>query len=233
MGRRWRAAALALLVGCGRHGFGGDDDAGADAPGADAGGVADAPGADAGGCTAGTPADDFEAAGPPCGTWGFASRNGLTMARTRGDLVITPIGAPSPPDFAGCSLDNHTLVADAVVEVGAVLGGAGGYTNHKFYFAGGDAGVQVNGADGSIFAITDLGEGPHQPFDPIAMRYWRLRPEPTRLVVEVSAGDGAWTTLGSRDATGASLVGVLTFGAGRLASDATGEARFETFNICP
>ena len=240
MGGRWCAVALAL-AGCGRFGFGGDDDSsadapgGADAPGADGPGVVDGPGPDADGatCVPGTPADDFEGAGAPCGGWGFASRNGLVMARSSGELVITPMGAPSPPDFAGCTLDNYPLAADAVVEVTAVLGGSGGYTNHKFYFAGRNGGVQVNGLDSSIFLVTDLGEGPHQPYDPVAMRFWRLRPEPTRLVVELSSGDGAWTELGSRDATGVGLVGMLTFGAGRLASGATGDARFASFNLCP
>jgi hypothetical protein len=187
-------------------------------------------------CAPINPVDAFDPAPSPCGTWGMATQVGMTIARVNGALEITPpTTAPAASEFGGCTVSPTDFVGDIVVEVSSALSGQG-YTNSIFYIAAGYIGIGVDATDGMIFALVDpnlqMGK---RPFDPVAMRFWRLHPiGTTAATAEVSPDARTWTVLGMRTLLDQpATVGMWTFGAGRNVDGATGIARFESLNQCP
>jgi hypothetical protein len=185
-------------------------------------------------CTAMAPVDAFDPAASPCSTWGSVSMKGLTTARVNGALEIAPMATtPQSGDFGGCTISQYDLGGDILLEVSATLTGEG-YTNATFYFASAYFGIQTHAIDGMIYAIHDGTQAGSRPFDPVAMRFWRLHPTTSMVSAEVSPDARTWTVIGTRtllDQT--TTVGNFTFGGGRNATNATGIARFESLNLCP
>ena len=72
-----------------------------------------------------------------------------------------------------------------------------------------------------------------QPYDAIAMRWWRLRPVSTGIVGEYSPDGHVWTLLGSL--TGTTPTGIrIDIGAGTDLQEASpGTGAFRHLDICP
>jgi hypothetical protein len=72
------------------------------------------------------------------------------------------------------------------------------------------------------------------PYDPIAMRWWRLRPEADALVAEYGPDGLQWNELG-RDSAGAGLASAnlqIQLAVNAAQANAS-EARFATLDVCP
>jgi hypothetical protein len=184
-------------------------------------------------CTTFSPSDSFDG-GPACGPWGSSTTNGLDMTRTSGALAITPRATPATAtDFGGCTLSNYDMRAhDAFVEVTSVLDGDDAYTNIAYYYESSSTGVAV-ASNGMMHVIVADGSVRQRRYDPVAMRFWRIHVDGTRLRLQVAPDACAWVDLETRDVTDATLLGNLAFGAGRIGAAAAGTAQFASFNLCP
>jgi hypothetical protein len=159
------------------------------------------------------------------------------MTRTNGALEITPSATPSTAkDFGGCNLSNYDMRAhDAFVEVTSVLDGNDAFTNIAYYDDdddGSSTSIAV-ASDRMMHVIVADGSVRQTPYDPVAMRFWRIHVDGTRLRLQVASNVCAWVDLETHELTDATLVGKLAFGAGRTGAAATGTARFASFNLCP
>ncbi len=71
------------------------------------------------------------------------------------------------------------------------------------------------------------------PYDPVAMRWWRLRPIAGGIVGEVSRDGVSWQVLGTIQGTPAAQVTIDFTAACGIANPAPGMAVFQSFDLCP
>jgi hypothetical protein len=232
---RRRCLALIVAAACGRIGFearqpsgGGDDDGGGDAPASgDAG---------SGSCLDPGIGDSFDSA-TVC-DWGSASGSNTTLTQTGGALLMTPT-----PEIMGasgtCARSGVPFTAAGVfVEVSAIITN---FTSLEYVDgSGGDWGIETVGS-GVVLPIGptleffqasgEIGSG--VPYDPVAMRWWRMRPVGGFVVFETAPDGLHWTvvTTSTDPAPTLGLAQVGTFV--RTPGADPGVARFEGVDVCP
>lgn len=228
---RW-LVFVATAVGCGRIGYApraGPTD------GDPIDGVADGV-ADAVACSMPAVFDDFSAAGPPCGTWGFAT-NLVASARLASALHVAP-PAPATNQVANCTADGYAFDRGTFVEISSVITAPSGYVQlaafdpthaiEMIYYV--DSGKLEVADETGVRA--NLGAA---PYDPIAMRWWRLRRASGGMAAEYSPNGRSWIQLGFKPATSTMFTaGRVVFGAGYYATESSpGTTVIEGWNVCP
>ena len=216
--------ALAMVVmGCGRVGFAPLDGAPEIAYGCSDAGAA-------------TGFDNLGAG--PCQPWGSSTMNNATMVETDGELVITPSTTAGPTTYAGCFHFKKVPFVEVFADV----------THALDTTAAPDAytALQVFGADINTSAGYEMDHGKLEfrdlvagnviasaPYDPVAMRWWRIRPDGAAIVGEVSSDGSEWKELGRLHTPPPSSISI-NIGAGTTSLDAvpTG-ARIGSINVCP
>ncbi len=71
------------------------------------------------------------------------------------------------------------------------------------------------------------------PYDPVAMRWWRMRPITGGVLYETSPDASSWTLLATSNRPSSQAMQVTLFGGVGFAEAAPGAARFEAVNTCP
>jgi hypothetical protein len=226
---------LVVAAACGRIGFApllpsgdDDDDGGGDAPvSGDAG---------SGSCLDPGIGDSFDS--PTVCDWGSAAGNNTTLTQTGGALLMTP--APDIIDASGTCARSGVAFTPAGV-FAEVSGIVTNFTSLQFVDdSDGDWGIESLGSGlepivGSVLEVFqpsgEIGSG--TPYDPVAMRWWRMRPVGGVVVFE-TAPDGLHWTLVTTSTDPAPTLGLAQVGTFMRSPDADpGIARFEGIDVCP
>ncbi len=228
----WRCALLAGLVACGKIGFdaadggagpGGGDGSGSGSDGSGSGGVP--------GCIA--PGDGYTfPGGLPCGSWGTPIANNAGMSESNGSLSVTP-NANSAGAKGGCSRANVTFTAAGVfAEVQQTLDANAptAETALQLQFAG--TTVSMTATQG-VLECTDGTNMSNLPYDPVAERWWRIRPAGTDLAFDVSPDGSHWTELSTSQAPPATTATVQLVAFTTNGEPSPGVAIFDGIDVCP
>lgn len=167
--------------------------------------------------------------GSPCGTWGTPIAFDATLLEENGTLSISP-AANIAGAVGGCARTDVILgVGGVFVEISAPLPGTG--TTALEFSGRGAVGMHVRNG---ILAATDLLAVPAQiTYDPIAMRWWRIRIDGLLFDYEFSRDGKNWT-LFANSITQAFDSGTIHLTAATESASATpGTALIETIDICP
>jgi hypothetical protein len=229
MSARMTRTILLLLAGCGRIGFGAPattDGAGAVDGAHDASDAITSDGDNAIGCIDPGDGDPFTS-GTPCSKWGAMVMAQTSLTESSGALLAIPTPTVANA-HGGC-----TRAAVPVTDAGVFVEISRGLDN-------GDTELSADGFAMSIrsrheLALVEPGEpmSPTVPYDPIAMRWLRLRPSRGTLVFEYSPDGRDWTiarvSTAAAPATAEVTVGTRT----PTVEVMPGIAQIEGINVCP
>jgi hypothetical protein len=216
------ASIVVLLVGCGRIGF--------DAVAQDSALAGDSPA-----CTMPAVYDDFM--GATACAWG-ATHNVANSDVFGGALHVTP---PVPGTQVGSQCSDNTFAFDrgTFVEVPSVTTQATGYAEIQMFFATHSVQLLYYVDTGTLELsdeATNRGGLAKKRYDPVAMRWWALRPISTHQIVAQYSADGlTWTQFGPiKDIASDVLSGLLVFGAGYYGNETVASTTvFQHWNVCP
>lgn len=181
------------------------------------------------GCTPSAFRDDYETGTAPCGIGFSGAAGSCVMERSNGVLTMTP-GAGSGND---CSCTSQEfLFADGIfVEVVTSTG-----PNDTFTI------LQI---DDPPVAITVIDDGSAElniaeagtvltalPYNPVTMRWWRLRPDGGNVVGEYSANGTTWNRLAATTAA-AAMRASASVNSGSFGSVQPMTATFDNLGTCP
>lgn len=171
----------------------------------------------------------FEGVGP-CSCWGTPSVINAGMSETGGALSITPnantIGAQG-----SCTRNNVAFGPEGIfIELSQVVSGAQGLTALQI---GSSPDVfEIDIQNGTI-STTDGSNNGGTSYDPVAMRWLRVRPIATGTTFERSADGRTWTAFYTTGRAASAMYNVRIIGGTIGAEAAPGAARFEGINVCP
>jgi len=184
--------------------------------------------ASAAGCVAVGASDDFSD-GVACTPWGTPITARTTISEANGELVITP--QPDMTAATGSCQRSGMPVPDTglFVEITAVLpfGSTGISVDDGLM----PTGMFVNNTKLSVDA--DSSTAGMGPYDPVAMRWWRIRRGPGVILYETSPDASTWTIFAQAAIQIAATATVQLFAAQQTAVAAPGSARFGAVNVCP
>jgi hypothetical protein len=192
-------------------------------------GLADGP--PPGMCTA-TAVDDSFTDTTPC-TWG-TTFGGTYVTSGGGRLVISP---PSDAYSGGCDAPIGAFADGGIVaEITKVIGGSAYAFTGIQAFGTFDVSIQVNAGELKFEDPDASNVWAHVTYDPIAMRWVRLRPDHARNAIagEYSSDGKTWTLLAyvSPPTIPATVKPTLIGGVAQGASSFTGVAEFSRFIVC-
>ena len=180
--------------------------------------------------------DAFDGPGV-CDAWGYPLSAGSHVERIEnGELVLLPGG--STPNNTGCvsRLAFPFELRGANVEVTAVGAGAAQYNSLIAFWGGDTADGTMIGASVTTIGLRDASGMMRgsAPYDPVAMRWWRLRPSDDRseVIAELSPDGHAWTELG-RDPRPAPATLKVQIQSGVYAPTTPTPMRVASFDACP
>jgi hypothetical protein len=178
-----------------------------------------------------TAVDDSFADPTPC-TWG-TKFGGQYVTSGGGRLVVSP---PSDAYSGGCDAPIGSFVDGGIVaEITKVIGGSPYAFTGIQAFGSFDTSLQVNNGELKFEDPSASNVWEHMPYDPVAMRWLRLRPDRTRdaIVGEYSSDGKAWEVLGYVATTvPATVKPTLIGGVAQGASSFNGVAEFSRFIVC-
>jgi hypothetical protein len=225
-----RVLALVVIAGCGRIGFGDGTDTGV--PGGD-GSSPDSitPIGDGmfSGCVDPGIGDSFTGL-IPCNPWGNPIVQNAGLNVSNGTLQVTP-NANNANAKGGCTRASVPFGAAGVfVEVSQVTPNA---TTYISLTGTSMLSILVSGSE-----ISPVESGsmmvPIIPYDPVAHRWWRIRPNGAHAIFEGSPDGRTWNTL--YVGTTASVPATVTVEFGAQTATAVpmpGAAKFESIDVCP
>lgn len=238
------ALLLLVLSACGRLGFdpttalSGDDaldDAGTgDGTGDGDGGVdaeidaaIDAP---AGACVQPGSGCTFPG-GLPCSCWGTPSTVNAGMNEAGGSLKITP-NANTVGAQGSCVRASTTFsAAGAIIEISQVVAGAQGLT--AIQLGGGGDVHQLAVQGGQLIAQDATGTINMAAYNPVSMRWWRIRPVAVANTLYETSADGVtFTPFVTSTKVGSSSYTVRIIGGTIGGVAAPGFAQIESINLC-
>jgi len=226
MSARMTRAILLVLAGCGRIGFGAPattDGAGGDDGAHDSVTTFDG---SAVGCIDPGDGDPFTS-GTPCSKWGAMVTEMTAVTESSGALLAIP--TPTVTDAHGGCTRTATPLTDAgvFVEISRAL----------------DNGATELSADGFALSIRSQREvalvqpgessSPTVPYDPLAMRWLRLRPSGGKVVFEYSPNGRDWTDARTSTAAAPATADVTIGARTPMVEVMPGIAQIEGINVCP
>ncbi len=181
------------------------------------------------GCISPGDPEPFDIGGAGCDTWGTATTSiGNTMTESAGELVMT-LGSDLNVTGAGCTEVAFVSFASGVfVEVGdapASITTTFAVTNASNAMLG----VEVGGG---MIEYSIGGASPVDvPYDPVAMRWWRLRPDPVgSTTLFETAPDGlTWTARASEPV----IYTMVHAGVGMAGVGPGTSVHFAGIDVCP
>jgi hypothetical protein len=194
-------------------------------------------GVDAPPCMAANVSDNFDdTSGQPCGA-GFEDGDPISTV-TRRDGVLQQAPGTTDVSNASCTWGGVVFDRPVFVEVRSVLGPGGTYTILQLDAAGSSVGMAVtNDAQARLEAFDDAQPGStirDIPYDPVEMRWWRLRPDGGNITSEYSPDGLAWTHLATTSVSTAPTDTDVSLNGGTFAIlAAPGVAEFDNFDVCP
>lgn len=231
--KRRAAALISTLAACGRWGFGESGVAG----GANADGAIDTAldAAVASGCTdpAAADADSFDT-GVGCGAWGSPIMDFTSAVVSGGGLEITSQAGHAGAQ-GGCIHASAPFTANGTfIEVGAVPpASTSALTGFVIDGIGGSSGKFAMYAENGLLKARDyVGVMLSPPHDPVAMRWFRLRPT-NGVEFEVSPDGRTWTSVGSSPLAPPATVQITIYAGVSAAEPSPVVSRFEGVNVCP
>ncbi|MBA3454447.1 MAG: hypothetical protein H0T42_15255 [Deltaproteobacteria bacterium] len=183
------------------------------------------------GCTPAAPVTTFPG-GVACADWmGTLTIDRATVTESGGALSISP-SAGAAGAFGQCG---RAIVFDApgvFVEISDVVDGVSTFTSVGLSAFGPIVYSMSVRNDILVFQHT-LGTITTIPYDPVAMRWWRMRPITGGVLYETAPEASAWTVRATSSVPSSEMTDVQLFGGVGAAEPAPGTARFETVNVCP
>jgi hypothetical protein len=183
------------------------------------------------GCATPPITDAFDGPGDPCQGWGRQFGNAIVEQRG-GAVFITPNA--SGDNSGGCeSIRSIPFVNGGIfIEVPGVMAAGHGFV---LFSARGIASPTIRFEDNQLSLTWIDGTVASRSYDPVAMRWWRLRPEHggARVIGEYAADGYHWTQLGAvPDAPEPAINIEFEAGSGRV--DASpGTAQLAHLDLCP
>jgi hypothetical protein len=184
--------------------------------------------------------DAFDVAAPAtqaCQPWGGVFGTADVEVRD-GALTITPTSIPG--SFGGCDSDiEHPIALSAGgIFVEAVAVTPTGHNRAGLGLDGGQVRIVLSTFQGRL-RLSDVttNEVASLPYDPVAMRWWRLRPDrmAQRTIAEYAADGYHWSRLGEVDGRPDSVI--VELGAGlesdAVIDDSSAVTRFDHLDVCP
>ncbi|MEO8841055.1 MAG: hypothetical protein ABI591_22645 [Kofleriaceae bacterium] len=220
-----RVLVLVALTACGRFGFDPVNGAGGD----DAGnGSGSGSGDVLAGCLSPGYGDGFDEI-QPCAQFGNSMVVNGGMNVSNSQLTITP-NANSQTSI-GCNRSSATFTRPGTfVEISQILPQPG-QTLLGITSSVDNAGFV---AFMGLLAYTDTsGADVAQPYDPIADRWWRIRPISTGTIAEVSANGTAWTTFARSSLMLGSPVTIALYAQTDTNDPTPGTAVIQGIDVCP
>jgi hypothetical protein len=229
MSARMTRAILLVLAGCGRIGFGapatidGEPETG-EAGVHDASDSMMSDGNSMFGCIDPGDGDPFTS-GTPCSLWGSMVMLQTALSESSGALLAIPTPTVANA-HGGCT------------RVGAPITAAGVFAEISRPLDKGDTELSAGGFAMSIrsaqmLAVVEPGESSSLPYNPLAMRWLRMRPSEGRLVFEYSSNGTAWT-IARTSTTPAPATADVTIGTRTPDVEVMpGVAQIEGINVCP
>jgi hypothetical protein len=175
---------------------------------------------------------DAFVAGPACQPWG-AQFGGAAVEVEDGGLSITPRG--DGQNSGGCTADVPIAFEDGGIFLEVPRAMPAGHGFVAMQAQGGSPPPTILVADGVLSLRVTDGTIASLPYDPAAMRWWRLRPDhiADTIVAEYAADGFHWSRLGVLDVEPPARI-TLEISAGVDTVDPTpATARLAHLNVCP
>lgn len=172
---------------------------------------------------------DFEDDAEACEPWAYSfDASGTTVTQRDGVLQVTPRGTGA----AGCvSTESYRFPRGGLIaEVQTIVSTTGAYTSLN---VGLDDSIQAVNGELLYESGNSAVKYARIPFEPTAMRWWKLAEEQGMYTAAYSNGAGDWVVFGRRPAPAArnAQVAVLA-GLFLEMPDATGAARYGRLLVC-
>ena len=184
------------------------------------------------GCTTPAQSDDFNGGGTAC-PFGVAY-NLPNSARSSGQMRVSPPAGPE--QYSTCTMLSVPFAAGTFVEVSTTLTVTSGITQLVVETAFHTVAFNMQNDDGQYLAlVSESTEAKRDTYDPVAMRWWRLRPAGAMIAGDISANGLDWTPFGELSVGSDAIDDVgVTFGAGHYNNEPSpGTAVFDGWNACP
>ena len=163
--------------------------------------------------------------GVPCSSWGTMVAMQTAVTESQGALVAVP--TPTVANARGGCTRSQAPLTDAgvFVEIGGAL--SNGDTELSA------TGFAITIASSAMLVLSEASSTTMLPYDPVAMRWLRLRPAGGRIAYEYSP-DGQHWTIARISTAPAPAVADLAIDARTPTSNVLpGVAQFEGINVCP
>jgi hypothetical protein len=195
----------------------------------------DAVAVDAPTCVAGAAPSMFGTQADVCAPWGGSFQNaGAAVSGTAGAVTVSPSSVVSSGGCTASAAYQTLFLPVRVLDI-QVLPSA--YTAFQMFDFDGIHATLFKAEGGQLFAIANDGSGEQiiggAPYDAVQMRWWRLRPTASSIVMETSPDAASWTERAVHAYTpgsGANIVLVAGTNAPEAQSDS---ATFGDINVCP
>lgn len=194
-----------------------------------------APLVDAPPCVAPTISDNFDDSfAPPCGV-GFGGGGG-GGSESRGGGVLHMVPSPGVVSDGSCTWASFDFTDGAFVELRRPVNPGGSFTVLQVTVGAESVGIGVeNDVETNLVAFETAGQLASTPYDPVAMRWLRVRPAAAQVALDYSADGRSWTAFAVTVVTQAPTTTIevsLNGGIYNPVAD-PGEAEFDNFDVCP
>ena len=187
---------------------------------------------------AGSGLDDDFSTGSPCEPWGSIQNDHADVRLDSGHLLVTPEPSAPGTTFGGCTGGAELPIGPEgqILEItGGLTGGATYLVMHAFGMEAGSVDATIDQEMGMIGVYDGLTPTSGAiPYDPPAMRWWRVRPESdgTGMIAEYSADAVVWQFLGAAPGLAPKHI-IVNFGAGTNSQEPQpGTASFGRLQVC-
>lgn len=167
--------------------------------------------------------------GAPCQGWGTPFSDNASIQNSGGRLIITPVPNEAAAN-AGCA---HVPVlfgaGGFLADVERVLGGTSSRT--RLELSG--TGLSIGAENGQVVARAGATLVGARPYDPLATRWWRLRPVAGGVGFDTSADGQTWSQFAWTATTPPVTAALRVTADTPNAEPMPGNARFQGVNVCP
>lgn len=167
--------------------------------------------------------------GPPCVGWGTPFADNASVQNSAGRLIITPVANEAAAN-GGCSRSAVPFGPGGfLADVERVLGGASSRTRLELT----GTGLSLGAENGQVVARAGATLVGSRPYDPLATRWWRLRPVAGGVGFDTSADGLVWSQFAWSAMAPPASAPLRVVADTPSAEPMPGSARFQSLNVCP